>query len=48
MPIGHLKVMSLILNLLKKCYLNSDIANGTKDVWLDDDALFKWKKNPAN
>lgn len=36
------------MNLLKEWYLNSDIANGRKDAWLDDEAFFKWKNNPAH
>ncbi|QCE10265.1 hypothetical protein DEO72_LG10g1493 [Vigna unguiculata] len=43
----------LLLKVAVGIQINSDhiemYADWTsKDVWLDDDALFKWKKNPAN
>ncbi|CAL0305547.1 unnamed protein product [Lupinus luteus] len=36
------------LELLKNLYLNSDIAKGREDAWLDDEAFFRWKDNPIN
>jgi len=36
------------MNLLKEWYLNSDIAKGRGDAWLDDEAFFRWRDDPAN
>jgi acetyl-CoA carboxylase / biotin carboxylase 1 len=35
-------------NLLKEWYLNSDIAKGSEDAWLDDEAFFRWRDDSAN
>ncbi|KAF1893158.1 hypothetical protein Lal_00001593 [Lupinus albus] len=43
----HLSHVSA-LELLKNLYLNSDIAKGREDAWLDDEAFFRWKDNPTN
>jgi len=36
------------MNLLKEWYLDSDIAKGSDDAWLDDEAFFRWRDDPAN
>ncbi|CAL5202887.1 unnamed protein product [Lathyrus oleraceus] len=36
------------MNLLKDWYLNSDIAKGREEAWLDDEAFFRWRDDPAN
>ncbi|KAF1871341.1 hypothetical protein Lal_00020134 [Lupinus albus] len=43
----HLSHVSA-LELLKNLYLNSDIAKDRENAWLDDEAFFRWKDNPAN
>jgi acetyl-CoA carboxylase/biotin carboxylase 1 len=36
------------MNLLKDWYVNSDIAKGREDAWLDDEAFFRWRDDPLN
>ncbi|OIV96706.1 hypothetical protein TanjilG_09248 [Lupinus angustifolius] len=43
----HLSHVSA-LELLKNLYLSSDIAKDSENAWLDDEAFFRWKDNPAN
>uniref|UniRef100_A0A7N1A1T5 Acetyl-CoA carboxylase n=1 Tax=Kalanchoe fedtschenkoi TaxID=63787 RepID=A0A7N1A1T5_KALFE len=35
-------------DLIKNWFVNSDIANGNGDAWLDDKAFFAWKEDPRN
>ncbi|KAI4337725.1 hypothetical protein L6164_016106 [Bauhinia variegata] len=41
----HLSHMAAT-DLIKNWYLNSDIAKGREDAWLDDEAFFRWKDDP--
>ncbi|KAF7829912.1 acetyl-CoA carboxylase 1-like [Senna tora] len=43
----HLSHVSA-MNFIKNWYLNSDIAKGRGDAWLDDEAFFRWKDEPGN
>ncbi|XP_043810179.1 LOW QUALITY PROTEIN: acetyl-CoA carboxylase 1 [Manihot esculenta] len=36
------------MDLIKKWFLDSDIARGREDAWGDDEAFFAWKDNPRN
>lgn len=36
------------MDLIKKWFLDSEIASGSKDAWADDQAFFTWKNDPAN
>jgi len=36
------------MNLLKDWFLNSDVAKGREEAWLDDEAFFRWRDDPAN
>ncbi|KAK4274088.1 hypothetical protein QN277_017370 [Acacia crassicarpa] len=43
----HMSNISAI-ELIKNWYLNSDIAKGRDDAWLDDEAFFTWKNEQQN
>ncbi|KAG8660405.1 hypothetical protein MANES_02G155501v8 [Manihot esculenta] len=36
------------MDLIKKWFLDSDIARGREDAWGDDEAFFAWKDDPRN
>uniref|UniRef100_A0A2P2K1R6 Homomeric Acetyl-CoA Carboxylase Hom-ACCase n=1 Tax=Rhizophora mucronata TaxID=61149 RepID=A0A2P2K1R6_RHIMU len=36
------------MDLIKKWFLCSDVGKGREDVWMDDEAFFKWKDEEAN
>ncbi|KAJ7965672.1 Acetyl CoA carboxylase [Quillaja saponaria] len=35
-------------DLIKNWFLESSIAEGREDSWMDDEAFFRWKDNPGN
>uniref|UniRef100_A0A5B7AAD4 Putative Acetyl-CoA carboxylase 1-like protein n=1 Tax=Davidia involucrata TaxID=16924 RepID=A0A5B7AAD4_DAVIN len=36
------------MDLIKKWFLDSKIAGGREDAWLDDEAFFTWRDEPSN
>ncbi|KAJ6919903.1 acetyl-CoA carboxylase 1-like [Populus alba x Populus x berolinensis] len=36
------------MDMIKTWFLNSDIARGREDAWMDDEAFFAWKEDSGN
>jgi len=36
------------MDLIKNWFLDSNIAEGRKEAWVDDEAFFRWKDNRSN
>ncbi|XVF64733.1 hypothetical protein PTKIN_Ptkin09bG0191000 [Pterospermum kingtungense] len=36
------------MDLIKKWFLDSNVAKGRKDAWVNDEAFFSWKDDPRN
>jgi acetyl-CoA carboxylase/biotin carboxylase 1 len=36
------------MDMIKTWFLNSDIAKGREDAWMDDEAFFAWKDDSGN